>query len=242
MLYGYGPLTTLRGELRKRTESRDNSGSSAKSNSVRGGLRRPQSQKLFFVPPDFEDEELKTIFVDMCNKYLCEESIMFILAVLDLAKQEDKEPAVEPTVLLSMSREIVTNYVRPGSPLEVNISSNQVKRVIAAFDALEREFAQGRRRSGTTGSRGSTIKTGKSSQKTPTELPAPLPLPVPAANGAGVAGSYNNKFSSIFVESYAEILKMLSQNITPRLHCCDEYHAAMASYVMRQEQIRQEVV
>jgi len=43
-------------------------------------------------------------------------------------------------------------------------------------------------------------------------------------------------YSIIFRESYREVHKMLNQNIAPKLHASEEFHAAMASYVMRTEE------
>lgn len=44
------------------------------------------------------------------------------------------------------------------------------------------------------------------------------------------------KFSPCFVESYSEILKMLTQNIMPHLEEMPDYQACLAGHLMIKEQ------
>jgi len=197
----------------------------------------------------------------MCNKYLCEESINFLLIVLALYEKElQEDPVPDPRLLLGGAGDIVNNYIRPGSPFEINVSSSTIKRIMEALERLEIEYAMCLPRapskklsvmtkimngSGSLGtvaspSRSSITQSSRSSGTTTTlnpEVEAAIAAATAAAANTQEEGTANPcKFSSIFRESYHEVFKMLSQNIMPKLEASEAYQEAMASYVMRHEQ------
>jgi len=223
----------------------------------------------------------------MCRKYLCEESLAFLLAVLELHESEGSTSPPEPSALLANAGTIINKFVRPGSDYEVNISSTQVRRVLEAYSQLEEEMGVGshtdgarrlsavkamleghrrtsisshHRRASTTSSNPSTTQSSNLHPHNSFIPPllfgvdfrsvSPVMVieeesmvhmtsghQVPPQKQDNPSSSKDNfKFSRIFKESYAEIDKMLSQNIMPKLRDTAPYRTAIAAYQMKQEQ------